>query len=221
MMARGARGAGRDMKILLIEDHVIFRRGLKEFLTEALGAVEFGEDGTAQEGLDSVWREKWDLVILDITLPGRNGLEFLKQLKQERAQLPVLVVSAHPEEEYTFRSLRAGAAGYVAKTKAATELEAAVKKVLAGGVYVSSPMAEKLAQRVRMGSSVAAHERLSDREFEILRLLAAGKRGKAIAADLSLTVQTVSTHRANILKKLGLNSIADLVRYAVEHGLVD
>jgi DNA-binding NarL/FixJ family response regulator len=207
-------------RILIADDHAILRRGLREILEHELGAVQCGEAGNAQEVLRQVQQERWDLLILDITMPGRDGLDALRDLKQMRPKLPVLVLSVHPEDQYGKRVLRAGASGYMNKESAPEELIKAVRKVLAGGTYVSPTLAEKLAIDLGKGTEKASLERLSDRELEVLSLIASGRTISQIAEELHLSVPTVSTYRARVLDKTGMTTTAELVRYALENRLV-
>ncbi len=209
------------MKILLADDHAIVRHGLRDLLTKEYPTAEFGEVDTAQATLEQVWKHTWDVVVLDVTMPGRSGLDVLKEIKQCQPKLPVLVLSMHSEEQYAVRVLKAGASGYVTKVRAGAELVMAVKKVLAGGKYISAAVAESLADHLGPGEDLPPHERLSNREYQILRMIASGQSIKAIAAELSLSLQTVSTHRARMLKKMGLRRTAELIRYALENKLVD
>ena len=197
------------------------RRGLKEILVAEFKDAIFAEAGNAQEVLTNVRRQAWDLVILDITMPGRSGLDLLRDLKQLQPELPVLVLSMHPEDQYAKRVLRSGAAGYMNKETAPKELVTAIRKVLAGGRYVSAALAEKLASDLSADSARLPHERLSDREFEILRMIASGKTVSQIAEELHLSVTTVSTHRARILEKMDMANNAELMRYAMINALID
>ena len=207
--------------VLIADDHAILRRGLKEILEDDLQDAIYGEAGNAQQVLAEVQRYEWDLVILDITMPGRSGLDVLRDLKQLRPDLPVLVLSMHPEDQYAKRVLKAGAAGYMNKETAPKELVKAVGKVLSGGRYVSAALAEKLASDLSADTERLSHERLSDREFEVLRMIASGKTISQIAEELHLGVTTVSTHRARILEKMGMANNAELMRYAMRNGLID
>jgi len=209
------------LRALIADDHAIVRHGLKEILTHHFPGPRFGEAGTSQETLDQIWKSRWDILVLDISMPGSSGLEILARIKEAQPKLPVLVLSMHPEEQYALRSLEAGAAGYVTKNRSPAELVAAVKTVLAGGKYVSPAVAEKLASHLSGQTMKLPHERLSNREYEILHLLVSGKPAKIIAQELSVSAQTISTHRGRILKKLGIHSTAELIRYAIEHRLVD
>lgn len=208
------------MRILICDDHPIVRKGLREIL-EQEGAVTIGEAASAQEALDLARKHPWDTVVLDITMPGRSGLELLKQLKQERPNLPVLVLSMHPADQYAVRVLRAGASGYLTKESAPEELLTAVRRVVRRGRYISPSVGETLAADLGRPAEELPHHGLSDREFEIMRLLASGKRVSQIAEDLHLSVKTVSTYRARILQKLKLRTTAEIMRYAIKHGLVD
>ena len=208
------------MRILIADDHAVFRRGVRETLREALAKATFGEAQTAEETLEFVRRSTWDLLILDIRMPGKSGLDILEEVKRLRPRLPVLFLSMYPEEQYAKRALKAGAAGYMTKESVPEELKAAVRKVTAGGRYVSVSLAERLAYDLRRGADTPAHELLSDREFQILRMIGAGKTVKDIADELSLSVKTVSTYRSRILEKTGMRTTAELIRYALQEQLV-
>lgn len=209
------------MRVLIADDHAVFRRGLRDTLAEAFSKVTFGEARTAQEALDQVRRQDWDVVILDISMPGKSGLDILDDLKRMRPKLPILLLSMHPEQQFARRALKAGAAGYLTKDGVPEELKTAIKKIAAGGRYVSAALAEKLAVDLREGADLPLHELLSDREFQVLRMIAAGKSVKEISEDLSLSIKTVSTYRARILDKTGMKTNADLIRYALQTQLVD
>ncbi len=208
------------IRILIVDDHAILRRGLKEILEREFRDVSIGEAGTAEQALTQLDSEKWDLVILDITMPGRSGVDVLRNLKALRPKLPVLVLSMHPEDQYGKRVLKAGASGYMNKESAPEELIKAVRKLLSGGRYVSPTLAETLAVDLGRDDGTPAHERLSDREFEVLRKMASGKTVGQIAQELHLSVPTVSTYRARILEKMGMSTNAELIRYALSHHLV-
>ena len=209
------------ISILIADDHAILRRGLKEILADELEGAILDEAGNAQEVLAQIQSRAWDLLILDITMPGRSGLDLLRDLQQLQPKLPVLVLSMHPENQYAKRVLRAGAAGYMNKETAPKELVKAVRKVLAGGRYVSAALAEKLAADLSADAARLPHERLSDREFEVLRMIASGKTASQIAEELHLSVTTVSTYRARILEKMGMTNNAEMMRYAMDNRLVD
>ena len=208
------------IQILIVDDHAILRRGLQEILEREFRDVSIGGAGTAEQALTQLDSEKWDLVILDITMPGRSGVDVLRHLKALRPKLPVLVLSMHPEDQYGKRVLKAGASGYMNKESAPEELIKAVRKLLSGGRYVSPTLAETLAGDLGRDDGTPAHERLSDREFEVLRKMASGKTVGQIAQELHLSVPTVSTYRARILEKMGMSNTAELIRYAVSHHLV-
>lgn len=208
-------------RILIADDHPVVRRGLKETLSESFSRVTFGEAKTAQETLDRVGHEDWDVVILDISMPGKSGLDILDDLHRLRPKLPILLLSVHPEGQYARRALQSGAAGYLTKESIPEELTEAVRRVQAGGRYVSASMAEKLAFDLRRKADVPVHELLSHREFQVLRMLAAGKTVKQIADEIALSVKTVSTYRARILSKTGMKTTAELIRYALQTRLVE
>ena len=209
------------MRILIADDHAVVRHGLKQILADAFKRAVFGEAANSQEALERVWKEPWDVVILDLTMPGRSGLEVLKEIKRERPKLPVLILSMHPEDQFAVRLLKAGASGYMTKESAPEELVGAVNKAVAGGRYVSAALAEKLASLIVHDVQAAPHESLSDREFLILRLIASGKPVGAIARELSLSVKTVSTYRARLLEKMGMSNNSELVQYAFQNQLVE
>jgi DNA-binding NarL/FixJ family response regulator len=209
------------ISILIVDDHAVIRRGLREILTDALGALSFGEAENAQGALEQVRKRNWDLLILDIVLPGRSGLDVLKDLKAVRPKLPVLVLTVHPEERFAKRALKAGAAGYVNKEEAPAELVKAVRKVLAGGRYVSPAFAERLAMDLAVETDKRIDELLSDREFEVLCSIASGKTVSQIAEQLRLSVKTISTYRSRILEKMGMKTNAELTHYALRNNLVD
>jgi two-component system, NarL family, invasion response regulator UvrY len=208
------------LRLLIADDFPLFRRGVKELLADGLRAVTVGECGNAHDLLELVRRKKWDVVILDITMPGSTGTETLKQLKAECPKLPVIVLSMHPEDQYAIRMFKAGADGYLTKASAPEELVTAIKKVLGGGQYVSPSLAETLAMTLKANTEGAAHEHLSDREYEVMRLIASGKTVSEIAETIHLGVTTISTYRARILEKMNLKNNAELTRYALKHGLV-
>jgi len=208
------------IRVLIVDDHAIVRRGLRELLSDEFRGAAFGEASTAQQALEQLWKQKWDVALLDITLPGRSGLDLLKEFKAARPRLPVLVLSVHPEDQFALRALKAGAEGYLTKESAPEELVKAIRKILAGGRYVSPTLAEKLALGVRKDSTRAPHETLSDREYEIMCCIASGKTVTEIAGELSLSPKTISTYRARILEKLGVKNNAAIIRYAIQNGLV-
>jgi DNA-binding NarL/FixJ family response regulator len=209
------------LRVLIADDHAILRRGLKEILVRELKEVVCGEAGDAQQVLDLVRKQEWDLLILDVSMPGRSGLDVLRDLKPLQPKLPILVLSMHPEDQYAKRVLKAGASGYMNKESAPEELIRAVHKVLAGGRYVSAALAEVLALDLGRGADQPLHEGLSARELEVLRLLGSGKAISQIAEVLHLSVTTVSTYRARILEKMSMTTTAELMSYALRNGLVD
>jgi len=209
------------MKILLIDDHSVVRQGLKLILADHYKRAVFGEARNATEAFACVARETWDVAVLDITMPGRSGLEVLKEMKRLRPKMPVLVLSMHPEDQFAVRMLKTGAAGYLTKESAAEELVGAIRKVVAGGRYISPSLAERMVSYLDMDLQKPSHERLSDREFLILRMIASGKTVGQIAGELSLSVKTISTYRARLLEKMDMKHNAELTHYAVQKTLVD
>lgn len=204
----------------MADDHAVVRHGLKQILTDEFKRATFGEARNAQEALDLVWKHDWDVVVLDITMPGRSGLDALREIKKSKPRLPVLVLSMHPENQFAMRVLKTGASGYMTKESAPDELVGAVKKVLAGGRYVSATLGETLAASLS-NNQRAPQEKLSDREFQVLRLIASGKMATEIAKELSLSVKTISTYRTRILEKMGMKNNAELMHYAIQHRLVE
>jgi len=214
-------GVRQVIRVLIADDHAILRRGLKEILVRELTDAVCGEAEDAQQVVAQIQSHDWDLVMLDISMPGRSGLDVLKDLKAMRPKLPVLVLSMHPEDQYGKRVLRAGASGYMNKKSAPEELMTAIRKLLAGGQYVSPALAERLALDLRYNEAQSGHEILSGREFEVLRMIAFGKTATQIAEELHLSVNTVSTHRARILEKMHMATTAELMHYALSNHLVD
>ena len=209
------------IKILIVDDHEVVRDGVKKIFEKQTGTAAFGEAGTAQEALTLAREEEWDVAVLDLSLGGRNGLEVLKELKQIRPRLPVLILSMHSEEQYARRAFRAGAAGYVTKGSSRVELAKAVDKVMKGGKYVTPALAEKLVLSLDRDSRLSPHETLSDREFEVMCLIASGKTVGEIAETLSLSNKTISTYRSRILEKMEMKTNAELTYYAIHNNLVD
>lgn len=207
------------IRILLVDDHAVVRLGVKQVLADSIPESVFEEAGSAEEALSQVRTSSFDIAILDIALPGESGLDVLKKIKQINPGLPVLMLSVYAEEEFAVRTLRAGAAGYVTKKAASTDLAEAVRRIVAGGRYVTSAVAEKLADEVQRGAAPSPHERLSDREYQVFRLLGMGKSVTRAAEEMSLSVQTISTYRARILQKMGMSSNADLVEYVFSNRL--
>jgi len=209
------------LRVLIADDHAILRRGLKEILLREFEDAACGEAGEAAQVLYQVRSQSWDLVILDVSMPGRSGLDVLTDLKQLRPELPVLMLSMHSEDQYAKRVLKAGAVGYMNKETAPEELVKAIRRVLAGGRYVSTAFAEKLASDLRGDPGRPIHESLSNREFEVLRMIASGKTNSQMAEELHLSLTTVSTYRARILEKMGMANNAELMRYALQNRLID
>jgi len=208
------------IRILIVDDHAILRRGLRALLSDAFATAEFGEASNAEQALEQLGEKVWDVALLDITLPGKSGLDLLKEFKAALPRLPVLVLSVHPEDQFAVRALKAGAEGYMTKESAPEELVQAIRKILAGGRYVSPTLAEKLALNVGKDFTRAPHETLSDREHEVMCRIASGKTVTEIAGELSLSVKTISTYRARILEKLGVKNSAEITQYAIRNGLV-
>lgn len=208
------------IKVLIADDHTLVRKGLKQILldTEDIERVEEAKDG--KETINKVSKKKYDLVLLDISLPGRSGIDVLKQLKCIKPKLPVLILSMHPEEQYAVRSLRAGAAGYLTKESAPDELLNAIKKVAKGEKYITASLAEKLADDIGSDVEKPLHEILSDREYQVMCMIASGKTVKEVAENLNLSVKTISTHRSRILRKMRMDNNAQITHYAIKHGLV-
>lgn len=209
------------IKVLLADDHAILRGGLKQILVHHLEGVECGEAENAEQVLTLVRKQPWDLLILDITMPGRSGLDILADLGLLRPDLPVLVLSMLPEDQFGKQALKAGAWGYLKKECAPEELMQAVRRVLAGGRYVSPTLAEKFARDLQGNAERLPHEALSPREFDVLVMIGAGKTIGQIAGELHLSGTTVSTYRARILEKMNMTTTAELIRYAVRNHLAD
>jgi DNA-binding NarL/FixJ family response regulator len=209
------------IKVLVADDHAIVRRGVRQVLSDAHDMVVAGEASTGHEVLQSVQQNDYDIAVLDIAMPGSRGLELLKQLRTLKPKLPILMLSMYPEQQYAVRALKAGASGYLTKESAPDELIAAIRKVARGQRYITLSMAEALAFQLGGEAEEAPHDRLSDREYQVMRLLASGKTVTDIAEELSLSVKTISTYRTRLLEKLGLNNTAEIVRYALERGLTE
>lgn len=208
------------LRILIADDHTIVRKGLKQILLEEFSNAVIDEVPDAEELIKKVMAQKWDVVVSDLSMPGRSGLDALQQIKSSYPDLPVLILSIHPEEQYALRALKSGAAGYLSKDTVPDELVKAVKKVLLGKKYISQAIAEKLADSFSSASTRQPHETLSDREFDVMKLLANGKSVSDIADMLSLSVTTVSTYRARVMTKMNLKSNSDLTKYAIENKLI-
>jgi two-component system, NarL family, invasion response regulator UvrY len=210
-------------KVLIADDHAVVRKGVKQILAEEPDFESIGEAKNAAEALKCLREENWDVLILDITMPGNNALNVLRELKHLRPNLPVLILSMHPEDQFAVRVLKLGAAGYVTKDSVPKELVKAIRKVLAGGKYVSPSLAEKLAIDLELEADTEKplHDKLSRREYQVLCLIASGKTVKEIAGKMYLSVKTISTYRARILQKTNLQSNAEIMRYCIINGLVD
>lgn len=209
------------IRVAILDDHAVVRRGIREILSAESDMQVCCEAATAQALFDAIRKQACDLVVMDITLPGRSGLDLLRDLREEWSKLPVLILTMHAEEQFGIRTLKAGAAGYLNKEAAPDELVKAIRKVVAGGRYLTPALAEALAVDVVTPSDRPLHHRLSNREDEVLRLLAAGKTVTDVGRQLALSVKTVSTHRTRILKKLCLTTTAELIRYAIQNQLVE
>jgi two-component system, NarL family, invasion response regulator UvrY len=207
------------MRILIADDHPIFRAGLKETLAKDPEVESIGEADDGHKTMELARKKRWDAVVLDIMMPGRDGLEVLQELRRERPKLPVLILSAHPEDQLALRLLKAGAAGYLTKQKAPEVLLTAIRKVVSGGKYINESLAEKVV--FAFESEKPPHETLSNREYQVMRMIASGKTIQKIGKELFLSVRTVSTYRARILEKMNMNSNAEIIRYAVDHKLID
>ena len=209
------------IRVIIADDHPIVREGLKKVLEKTPDIVVAEEVSTGEELLGKIRETDYDAVVLDIAMPGRGGLETLEQLKAEKPRLPILMISIHPEEHYGVRVLKAGASGFMNKEKAPAELIGAIRKVAMGGKYVSSSLAERLAFDLDPGKGKQPHERLSNREYQVMCLIASGKRVSEIAKELSLSVNTISTHRSRILEKMKMKSNAEITNYVIKKGLLD
>ena len=207
-------------KILIADDHGIVRKGLKQILLEQYPTAIIGEAETADLLIASTLKEKWDLVICDMSMPGRSGLDALNQIKQSTPQLPVLIMSMHPEDQYAVRVLKAGAAGFLGKETIHEDIIKAIETVRLGKKYITPEIAEKLAEALDTGIYQPLHQTLSDREFDVFKLLASGKSVTEIGEQLLLSATTISTYRSRIMEKMGMRSNSDLTRYALENGII-
>jgi len=209
------------IRILIADDHPIVREGLKQILSGAPDLDLIGEAQNGQEVIERVRTQEFEVLVLDLSMPGRSGIELIRQVREEKPKLRILVLSMHQEHQYAVRAIKAGAAGYLTKESASAQLIPAIRKVAAGGAFVTAAVAEQLALSAMPRADAPPHERLSDREFQVFRELVSGKAVSAIAAQLNLSVKTVSTHKARIMQKMQLNNPADLIRYAIHHRLVE
>lgn len=209
------------IRIVLADDHAIVREGLKRIVGDAKDFTVAGEAADGTEVMRVVRDTDFDVLVLDLSMPGRSGMELIKLVKAEKPKLKILVLSMHQETQYAVRAIKSGASGYLTKESAPAQLEQAIRKIAAGGAYISAEVAEQLALGAMPGSESLPHEHLSDREFEVFRALVAGDAVSDIAAKLNLSVKTVSTHKSNLMQKLGLSNQSELVKYALKHGLAD
>ena len=208
------------INILVADDHAIVRAGLKQYVSDSKDMTVLGEACNGEETLNKALKNEYDVVVLDITMPDINGLDILKQLKTQKPQLKILVLTMHPEEQYAMRVFKAGASGYLTKESAPQELISAIRKVASGGKYVSPSLAEKLASYFEENLGKPLYQKLSDREYQVMCMIASGKRLRDIAKELTLSVKTVSSYRSRILQKLNIKSNAELIRYAVDNKMV-
>jgi DNA-binding NarL/FixJ family response regulator len=208
-------------RCLLADDHPFVRRGVRDLLMEELSCPEVHEVSSGEAALAEIRLAPWDLLILDVALPDKHGLEVLKEVKLLQPRLPVLMLSLYPEKEFALRAIKAGASGYLTKDRAPSEMLAAVKRVMNGGRYITEDIAEQMATMLETGQSERLHAALSDREMQVLRLLGRGRTASAIAEDLCLSVKTISTYRSRILNKLSCGTTGELMRYAIEQRLID
>ena len=209
------------IRILLADDHPVVREGFKQMLADYEDMLVTGEAGTSQEVLNKVHKNDYDVLLLDIFMPGRSGLEIISELKKEYPKMAILVISAYPEEQYSVRALKRGASGYLLKLTAPEELITAIRAVSQGRNYISTSLADRLANMIKDDAQENPHERLSDREFQVMRMIVSGKSLKEIAEELALSDKTVSTYRARILEKMNMKNNAEIIHYAIEQGLVN
>ena len=209
------------IRVLVVDDHPIVREGLKQILSDTEDILVVDEADSGQAVLDCAAKTNFDVVLLDISMPGRDGLEVLRELKQLKPKIPVLILSMYPEEHYAVRVLRGGASGYLTKASAPDELITAIRKVASGRKYISATLAERLTYELDRDASKPLHEILSDREYQVMHMLSTGKSVKDIALELDLSVKTVSTYRSRILKKMNMKNNAEIVLYAVQNKLID
>ena len=208
------------LRVLVADDHPIVRMGLKQIIMETADIVVADEAADGQQVMDKLGQSRYDVVLLDISMPGRHGIDILKEIRSLRPELPVLILSMYPEEQYGVRALKAGASGYVVKGSSPDELLLAIRKVSQGGKYISGSLAERLASRLEIDSAGTAHEALSDREYQVMQLIASGKTVTEIAQSMLLSVKTISTYRRRVLEKMQMKTNAELTHYAIDIGLV-
>jgi DNA-binding NarL/FixJ family response regulator len=209
------------MHILIADDHAVVRRGLREILADAVSGADFSEAGNGDEVLSHLGKSQVSMLVLDINMPGRSGMDILRDVKHSYPRLPVIILSCQPEEQYAVRCLRAGAAAYINKESAPEELAIATRKIMSGGRYVSASLAEKLISNLDASAEKPLHESLSDREHEVMKMIAAGVPLTEIGENLHVSVKTVSTYRARIMEKMQMKSNAELTRYAITNSLIE
>jgi DNA-binding NarL/FixJ family response regulator len=209
------------IRIVMADDHAIVREGLKRIVSSIEGMEVIGEAGNGTEVMQRVRELAFDVLVLDLSMPGRSGMELIKLVRAEKPQLRILVLSMHQELQYAVRAIKNGASGYLTKESAPAQLEQAIRKVASGGAFISAEVAEQLALGAMPGSEAVPHESLSNREFEVLQQLVAGVSLTDIATKLNLSVKTVSTHKTNLMQKMGLQNQNELIRYAIKHGLAE
>lgn len=209
------------MRILIADDHYVVRQGLKDVLRERFDSLEFGEASDGNEALQLVWNQAWDVVLLDISMPGRGGMDALKEVKLAKPKLPVIILSMHPEDQFAIRALKLGACAYICKDSAGSNLVLGVEAALRGERYITPSLADKMAVHLQKDREGLPHELLSDREYQVLCLLGAGKTVKEVACGLSLSIKTISTYRTRIIEKMGLKNNSQIVHYVITQKLVD
>ena len=209
------------IKVLIADDHPVVREGLKQIISKAIDMTVSGEALNGQEVLDKVRAEHWDVLVLDLNMPRHDGLEIIKELRRERQKLPILILSVHPEDQFGVRVLKAGASGFMNKEAAPKELITAIRKIVTGGKYISSSLAEKLADRLDLDATVQPHESLSDREYQVFCMIVSGKSVKEMAEQLAISEKTVRTYRDRIMMKMNMKNDVELTRYAILHKLVE
>ncbi len=209
------------IRVLIADDHAILREGLKQILSACSDIVVGGEVGNGMEALKALSQGEWNVLILDMSMPGRSGIDLIRQIRSEHPRLPILILSMHKEDQYAVRTLKAGASGYLSKDSASSQLVSAIRKVAGGGVFINPNVAEKLALSLRPESDALPHTQLSDREYEVFLLLTQGMSISEIADNLNLSIKTASTHKTHIMQKMNAQNLVSLIKYAIRHDLVD
>ncbi len=209
------------IRVLIADDHAILREGLKQILSACSDIVVGGEVGNGMEALKALSQGEWNVLILDMSMPGRSGIDLIRQIRNEHPRLPILILSMHKEDQYAVRTLKAGASGYLSKDSASSQLVSAIRKVAGGGVFINPNVAEKLALSLRPESDALPHTQLSDREYEVFLLLTQGMSISEIADNLNLSIKTASTHKTHIMQKMNAQNLVSLIKYAIRHDLVD